>query len=1263
MKKKILSLLLSVLVITSMLPALPALASSAWDGSTKTAPSQADGIYQISSAAELAWLAEESKTNSDINAVLTADIDLGNNPWTPIGIAASGYATESYTGTFDGQGHTISNLYINTSSAFYGLFYCVYGGTVKNLNVHGNVTTTGNTAGGIVGKLQGGNIENCSFSGSVTAKGNYVAGIVANIVTNSKAASSVTGCYNAGEINGKYAGGILGYTTAKAIISSCYNTGTINGTTRSAGISGQQTTGSISYCYNIGNSASGICGFSNATITNCYYLNEETSAPGGSSTGYEKITDKAALLDNLNAGDEKLFCKDTNGINNDFPVLNWQTVSAIIKTPVSGINISGNAVTGETLFAEALGENGEAPTNVKYQWAVSDNGKDFTDISDKTENTFAIPDTQQYADKYLKITVSGEENSTAFDIIGPVKKSDSLIERENALKSNPELYLQTVLDAMQWNFKQLQPVYGKDTNIVVKFQNLLKSKGYDGITVTVNSTADERLISSNGKIYYPVNSDNNYADGKQVQVFFNLTAGDKTVVYPTSDIYSLLIPWDTSDVKKSLESSADTILSEDAICSLNSSLNSVSSDLNLPSCIRGDKYSFAWITWTSSDESHLSISDENRNGGADALYNAYVGKVYQDSEEHTVTLTAKITNPSTDVTITRSFEVTINPLSEDELNQSIETMTSILNCYTADKLTNAATKEQLNTAAVDNDIQLVIPSKVVTADELADLNYGKYWDYWNYKFSVTSSDTTVIEINSFRAYVYRPLGENSSADKQVTLTVKMASKANPNLFVTKDIVVTVKHLDRAEINAALDLMDQAKTNYADGLLGNNTDTYSIIDSLTPYQEIVWNSDKSGVDFIYSHSDIQGNGIIVDELPDWEQQEDWRLFHTSNKDLISNETLILNQTPDEDTFVKINSVLTDETLGKYYTKFQSDKNYDKEALAKFKQLYKQPVSTYVMAVGAGNYTNDFALMSADYKEAAYNAKLSAFKKDLDKPIRVTFTLLGLDGVPMIAKTTENAFTKGATVFDVFKKILADNNMYYTAKGSYISSINGLAERDHGGNSGWMYTVGNVFVNSYMNAQELNGGEDIVVMYVTDYTLANKEINKPDDNQKPDNSQNTDNNQGNNNNVDNSNNNINNIDNSNASNSNSNAGNSQNINSNQSSNSSTVNHSDNTNGNTNNKNNSNSNKASSTNPAATQVAEKASDNKTANTSNNNSDTDHSANDIPNSNDNSISDNTPEQKNNKLPIIIGAVIGILLLAFIIILIAMKKHKDDNK
>ncbi|MDE6568406.1 MAG: DUF4430 domain-containing protein, partial [Lachnospiraceae bacterium] len=679
---------------------------------------------------------------------------------------------------------------------------------------------------------------------------------------------------------------------------------------------------------------------------------------------------------------------------------------------------------------------------------------------------------------------------TAEIICGSEKDSKTFSIEVWAENVDAETYLQKALEAMKWDFKLLQPVHGEDTNILVKLKELLNKKGYEGVSVSIQSTADETLISQNGRIYYPVVPEGgSFTNGKQVQVFFDLTVGEQTVTYPTTNTYALLVPWDQGEVENSLRKEADAALTEEVLCGDNESLSSVVSDLNLPSCIEGDKYSFAQITWNSSDENHLVISDENRKGSADAYYNSFVGKVYQDHEVHHVMLTAEVKNPSTDAMVSKTFEITISPMSEEQLGQTLDTMNQILACYTADKLTDYTTKEKLDLTAVKHDIGLVIPKNVVTKEELAALSYGAYWDYWNYKFTVTSSNTDVIDVNSFRAYVYRPLGSDASADQKVTLHVQMTSKENPNLSVSKDMEVTVAHLERDEINQALALMDAAKMSYEEGLLGGNTDVYSIIDHLTPYKEIVWNEDQSGVEYIYRHADRKNNGIIVDELPGWEEQEDWRLFHTSDKNQIANETLLLGETPEENTFVKINSVLTDEVFGKYYTKFRDDPSYDVETLTKFKQLYKQPVHTYVMVVGKGNYTVNFASMTRQYKSVAYRPQLTAFQQKLDKPISVSFTLLGRDGEVIIPKTTENSFTTGATVFDVFQKVLGEHEIAYTAKGSYISSVNGLAEKADGQNSGWMYTVGDVYVNSYMNAQELAGGEEIVVKYVKDYKLAN------------------------------------------------------------------------------------------------------------------------------------------------------------------------------
>lgn len=167
--------------------------SDVWDG--KPAEKFAGGAgtvddpYKISTGAELAYLAEKvngGKSYSGNYFKLTSDIRLNAddvptagdslNSWTSIGNANA----KKFQGTFDGDGHTISGLYINNAVQNQGLFgYVGRGGVVQNLVVAGRVTATGqNYVGGIVARLNGGTVQNCGFYGAVTAGTSYTGGVV-----------------------------------------------------------------------------------------------------------------------------------------------------------------------------------------------------------------------------------------------------------------------------------------------------------------------------------------------------------------------------------------------------------------------------------------------------------------------------------------------------------------------------------------------------------------------------------------------------------------------------------------------------------------------------------------------------------------------------------------------------------------------------------------------------------------------------------------------------------------------------------------------------------------------------------------------------------------------------------------------------------------------------------------------------------------------------------------------------------------------------
>lgn len=219
-------------VLTIKTAVLPKAGENAWDGKTKTEPKKdGNGVYLIGTAAELAWFAA---TDGKTSAKLTADIDLAGFDWTPLA---------KFYGTFDGAGHMVKNLYINSGSYPLGIFgYVKTGAAVKNLGVSGNVTCTASSnaqAGGIAGYLESNAaIENCYSSVNVTSK--------------------------------KHAGGIVGYTAGGAIITNCYGSGNI-------------TTTSKNECF-----LGGICGssYSNtngATLRNCYSIGDVTGTSGAAS--------------------------------------------------------------------------------------------------------------------------------------------------------------------------------------------------------------------------------------------------------------------------------------------------------------------------------------------------------------------------------------------------------------------------------------------------------------------------------------------------------------------------------------------------------------------------------------------------------------------------------------------------------------------------------------------------------------------------------------------------------------------------------------------------------------------------------------------------------------------------------------------------------------------------------------------------------------------------------------------------------------------
>ena len=214
--------------------------------------------YQIGTAEGLKWFRDKVNNaknaannieDTKICAELTKDIDLSGEAWTPIGIGGAFYAgTPPYSGTFDGKGHTIKNLSIDSSAHYVGLFGYVYGGTIRNLTVSGSVKGSEHT-GGIAGAANGGTFENCANQCAV--QGRTTGGIIG--FATEEGTLIVRDCYNVGSITtttGNSVGGIIGQCiNTSGTIRNCYNAGTVTGTASVGAIIGNPLIDKIYNCY------------------------------------------------------------------------------------------------------------------------------------------------------------------------------------------------------------------------------------------------------------------------------------------------------------------------------------------------------------------------------------------------------------------------------------------------------------------------------------------------------------------------------------------------------------------------------------------------------------------------------------------------------------------------------------------------------------------------------------------------------------------------------------------------------------------------------------------------------------------------------------------------------------------------------------------------------------------------------------------------------------------------------------------------------
>ena len=607
------------------------------------------------------------------------------------------------------------------------------------------------------------------------------------------------------------------------------------------------------------------------------------------------------------------------------------------------------------------------------------------------------------------------------------------------------------------NMGALHPRVGKDSNVQTMVETRLAKEFPDvGVKYTgktpMSATENEAHsdISENGNITY---------------FYTDLTTTDLTTTLQRFDTYTASFTLTCGKETKAVEIPVTVYWDADKVRDFMT--KEVLDQTTLPELTEKNLMlptSGKWttISWTSSDPTIIA------NDGT--ITRSTIDQQAVLTATFTFNFTSDVTGNEQPIVLYKVFEVTVKgnadaadraALYQQKLDDALAAP-GLKDFVTGKKLT-----EENGVYTTSNDIQFP-----TTRDMKID---GKYTPV-----VITSSDPGVIEApttpNSARVWVYRPLPDEAA--KTVTLTMKILDRPNGpqpgddlsamRVLASKEIKVTVQPLTQAEIDAEIALMERVKVNYWNGIRNANTDQNNVTTDLHAFQECYLGTDGS-LTWAYDRKDLKNHGIVPVPLDNWYDQQIWRLFRSSNAEVITHENLLVSRR-EESKAVTVTSYLSSETLGRYAEKYPQN--------ADFQKLYKQPV------------TVDLVVTGTQYAQGNNEGRVQAARRALAARPTVTVSF-SLSGRGMGFAESDLKYAEGSTVYDVFSDLLAEHGYTCKRRGSYIAAITSnsgitLEEFDEGKNSGWMYRVNGVLVGRYMSAQGLEDGDRIELYFTSDWT---------------------------------------------------------------------------------------------------------------------------------------------------------------------------------
>lgn len=702
------------------------------------------------------------------------------------------------------------------------------------------------------------------------------------------------------------------------------------------------------------------------------------------------------------------------------------------------LGVSSTTITEDTtLNLPSEGENGSRIT-----WESSDSS-----VIDPMTGKVTLP-----AEGEQKVTLTA--NLTLNDSTGKLPREFTIKSKAaQAVDADKE-----TLEKAAKSLSTLHPRFGKDSNVQTMVETRLAKEFPDvGVMYTgktpMSATENEAHsdISDNGNVTYFYTDLTTTDLTTTLQRFdtykasFMLTCGRET---KTVEIW-VTVYWDADKVRDFM---TKEVLDQTTLPEL------TEKNLTLPASGK-----WTTISWTSSDPTIIA------NDGT--ITRSTIDQQAVLTATFTFNFTSDVTGNEQPIVLYKVFEVTVKG-NADAADRAALYQQKLNDALAAPGLKDFVTGAKLTADAngvytTSNDIQFP-----TTRDLKID---GKYTPV-----VITSSDPGVIEApttpNSARVWVYRPLpGE---AAKTVTLTMKILDRPNGpqpgddlstmRVLASKEIKVTVQPLTQAEIDAEIALMAKVKAAYWDGIRNANTDQNNVTTDLHAFQECYLN-DNGELTWVYDRKDLKNHGIVPVPLDNWYDQQIWRLFRSSNADVVAHENLLVTRQGDSKA-VTITSYLSSETLGRYAEKYPQN--------ADFQKLYQQPV------------TVDLVVTGTQYAQGNNEGRVQAARRALAARPTVTVSF-SLSGRGMGFAESNLKYAEGSTVYDVFSDLLAEHGYTCKRRGSYIAAITSdsgvtLEEFDEGKNSGWMYRVNGELVRRYMSAQGLKDGDRIELYFTSDWT---------------------------------------------------------------------------------------------------------------------------------------------------------------------------------